>query len=125
LAVAGFKGSALEIRGGNNQITCTWLGTLDGLNPTPNGSGIKLISGSANNRLGLAGQPESGNLISGNAGAAIIVDGGTNNQFYYNWIGLTKNGTVGLKNHGGISFSLLGGVQGQLKLSQGNRISQF
>jgi hypothetical protein len=123
MAITGFGGYAIDIQGNNNQITCSWLGTADGLTAAPNGGGFRLgiVGGSSanNNYLGIPGQPQSGNLVSGNNAYGILVNKGTGNQSYYTWIGRQKNGSLGLKNgSGGIKIM----VGGQIYLGAGNLI---
>lgn len=118
VAITNFSsGYALNITGSNNQVMCSWLGTVDGTTASGNGGGIQ-IAGS-NNQLGLAGQSASGNLISGNSGPGIRVISGSNNLAFSNWIGLKKDSSAGLRNAGGII--ILAG--GQLKMLLGNQVS--
>lgn len=119
LAIGGFSGYGLEITGNDNQVKCSWLGTTDGLSADPNGSGIRLSNTASNNKLGEYGLPDSGNLISGNTGYGLRVEGGSQNLLYYNWIGLQKNGTSTLKNGSGALYLQPGS---SLKFVIGNRI---
>jgi hypothetical protein len=122
LRITGFGGYGISILGNNNEVLACWIGTADGLVAAPNGGGIRLgVQGGASassNSLGLNGQPESGNLISGNNGPGITSANGINNLAYYNWIGYNKEGQANLKNTKGISS-----IGSQLKLQKENRIS--
>lgn len=114
-AITGFTGSAIEVQGSNNTLACNWIGTPDGVTATANGSGVHILG--SNNQLGLAGQPESGNLISGNTGASIVIEAGSKgNQAYYNWIGWQNNGSTPLKN--GLGLKIMAG--GQLNVGPNN-----
>jgi hypothetical protein len=117
-AVIGFADWAIEAQGSNNTLACNWLGTADGLSPAANGGGIHL-SGS-NNLVGVAGQPESGNLVGGNTGKGLQVESGSaGNQAYFNWFGLKANGQGGLANQSA-NLNILPG--GAIQFGPGNRI---
>lgn len=120
LAITGFGGYALDISGNNNKVTCSWLGTADGVTASPNGNGVRIAASTSNNQLGQTGISQSGNLISGNSGLGVEVQGGTNNQAYYNWIGFQSNGSGLLKNSNG-AIKITNG--GQLKFYAGNKVS--
>jgi hypothetical protein len=123
LGITGFSSYAIDVQGDNNQLTCNWLGTADGLTAAANGGGVRLgtVGGLAanNNFLGLAGLAESGNLISGNSGHGVLVNKGTGNKAYYNYIGYQKDGVSLLKNGNAALFVVSGG---QLILGVGNRL---
>jgi subtilisin family serine protease len=119
LAIAGFSTYGLDITGSNNQVKCSWFGTLNGSSATPNGSGVHLATQSSNNSLGVNGQPESGNLLSGNNGYGLWVDGGTNNRLYYNSLGMERN-SVGKLGNGQGPLYLRPGAG--LHFSRGNRL---
>lgn len=126
LKITGFAGYALDIQGSGNQVTCDWLGTADGTTASANGGGIQLgtVNGTAanNNSIGLDGQPQSGNIISGNNGngglKGIQMNKGTGNQIYNNLIGFDINGVV-LRNEGGAINIAQGG---NIKFGPGNRV---
>ncbi|HEX2912716.1 MAG TPA: Calx-beta domain-containing protein [Chloroflexia bacterium] len=118
LSITGFTVYQVEMNGDNNELNCTRIGTGDGISGQDyTGPGVK-INGN-NNRLGLPGAPESGNLISGNEGSGIVVEAGKDNSAYYNWIGYQKNGKDVLANKGSAVKVQPGG---QLKYGPGNRI---
>lgn len=119
LAITGFSGYGLDITGSNNQVRCIWLGTADGLTAAPNGNGLHLGLNATNTKLGQPNLPETGNLISGNTNIGIVVDGGTNNALYYNWIGFQKDGVSVLRNAVN-ALQIKAGYN--LKFVSGNRI---
>ncbi len=119
LAITGFSSYGLDISGNYNKVKCSWLGTADGISAVPNGVGLHLGSAASHNNLGLAGTNTNGNLISGNIGAGIRVDGGSDNWLYYNWIGLQKDGATSLRNGGGVVIIAPGY---SLKFGSGNRL---
>jgi hypothetical protein len=123
LIFAGFDGYGLEVQGSNNTLTCNRVGTVDGTTATPNGSGgIHLTSTASNTTLGKAGDSKSGNLISGNSGLGLLIEGGSKgNIAYYSLIGYKVNGQPPLPNSNG-GLKILAG--GQLKFMAGNKIHQ-
>lgn len=120
LALVNYVDYALDITGNNNTLTCSWLGTADGLIKQPNGGGIRFKGSASNNNLGLAADKKSGNLIGGNNNYAVLdsATGGTNNRFYYNWIGLDKNGLFMLSNGKGLKAT----GKAHFRFGSGNRI---
>jgi predicted outer membrane repeat protein len=120
LAITGFGGQngfGVNITGNNNTVSCSWLGTADGVsNPKPNSGGIRIAGN--NNQIGTGGV-FTGNLISGNAGPGILVTSGTGNSAWGNWIGVQKDGITKLKNSGG-AIKIQPGAQ--LILKPGNVI---
>ncbi len=92
LKMTGFNNYALDLAGSNNRLECSWLGTADGINPAPNGNGLRILAGANNNTLGRAGIIASGNLLSANLGDGLRVEGGTNNMLYYTRIGYRQDG---------------------------------
>lgn len=117
--ITGFSGEGIRVTGSGNNIGCNWIGTTDGVTALPNGVGIHIMSGASGNSLGaVAAGQFSGNLISGNTGVGLLVEGKPNNMAYYNLIGYTADGTTALPNLGG-GLKVLGG---QLIMGLGNRI---
>ncbi len=107
LAITNFSDYALEISGSNNQLNCNWLGTADGQTKQANAGGVRFKNAAANNSFGQSGDLKTGNLISGNAGYALL-DNATStsaNQFYYNLMGYTLSGALPLRNGKGIKIS--------------------
>lgn len=123
LSITGFSSYAVNIQGSNNELSCNWLGTADGLTAAANGGGVQLgtVSGTSadNNKLGELDVAESGNLISGNTNVGIQVNNGANNEAHNNWIDLQKDGLTLLRNGGGGVYVEVGG---QLYLDQDNRV---
>lgn len=99
LAIGGFPGDGVVLGGSNNILSCSWVGTLDGVQALPNKNGVAFYSGS-NNQLGLADQSASGNLISGNSqyGLALTQQDSTGNRSYYSWVGYQHDGVTSLRN---------------------------
>lgn len=125
VSITGFSISGINVIGAHNVIACSWVGTSDGVTASGNGAGIDLKPGSFDNSIGIANQPNSGNLISGNTGSGILVEGGsTANEAYYNLVGWASNGTSVLKNGGTAVKVTSGGPSDKptLKLGPGNRI---
>ena len=119
--LTGFQDYAVNVTGDNNLISCSWIGTLDGNGATAS-SGVGVRLAGSNNRLGVVGQPASGNLISGNGGVGLLVEStAKNNRAYYTQIGFDANGTPGLLKNGGGSLKVMAG--GQLMLAKNNFIS--
>ena len=110
MAISGFDGFGVAMNGDDNILSCSWIGTADGLTSTAaNGSGGITISGS-NNHLGIAGDTKSGNLIVANGGPGIRPLSGSNNHSDYSWVGLDHTGAY--------AASLLN-AQGALKVVSG------
>jgi hypothetical protein len=122
LKITGFSSYAIDINGNGNTITCSWIGTTDGTTAAANGGGVRIAG--INNNLGTAGQSQSGNLISGNAGNAILVVSGnsvaTPNRGYYNWINLKSDGTPFANTNTNSALKLQPGSH--FKMLRGNRI---
>lgn len=93
----------------NCRLLGCYIGTnLNGTAAASNGqNGIQMEGGSDNNRLG--GSPCDRNIISGNRGTGINVDGGTNDTLYSNYVGLNAAGTAAIGN-GGAGINVFGGA---------------
>ncbi len=120
LALINYVDYALDITGNNNTLTCSWIGTADGLTKQANGGGLRFNGNTGNNNIGLAGDKKSGNLIGGNSAYAVLdsATSGTANHFYYNWIGFDKNGGFMLRNGKGLKTN----GKAHLSFGPGNRI---
>jgi|GEM_PF-2987387 len=125
LSIVNFDGDAIRVLGaGGNIIQGNYLGlTSDGSTPAPNhGNGITIAS--LNNLIGGAGRGDE-NLISGNQGYGISIEGGAGNRVQGNGIGVDLSGTQKRGNRAGGVFvrdsasNLIGGVESH----QGNVIS--
>lgn len=93
-----FEETHVLITGSHNLLTCNWIGSYDGLD-TISGTGNGLVIGVAGgqsadyNQLGLAGAPESANLIGGNGLLDLLVLNGRHNSSHYTIIGVQREGT--------------------------------
>lgn len=109
LHLEGFSDYGLDIQSNNNVITCNAI--------VNNGVGIRLgtTGGTSadNNKLGSVGNPASGNLVSSNRGAGIVVQKGVGNVSYYTRMGANANAGGGLRVWAG----------GHLNFGVGNKIT--
>ena len=99
LVVNGFARGAIQISGGEgNVVEGCYLGTdASGTRARGNYIGVA-IDDSASNRIG-GGEPGQGNVISGNAGYGVDVEGDFGeNRIWGNLIGTDASGTAGLGN---------------------------
>jgi hypothetical protein len=130
LKITGFTdGYALRVTGRYNRLTCNWLGTADGITAAANGGGLRISVGggavAANNILGQAGLPSTGNLIAGNSGVGILVEKGLDNTsgaditLYNTLVGYKLDGLGSLKNSGGAIRAL---AAGKLIFGAANRV---
>jgi hypothetical protein len=120
LSVTSFGGYGVEVSGSQNIVRCSWIGTRNGTTANANtGGGVLIKAGASGNMLGAAGVTSSGNVISGNGGAGVRVEGGLDNMAYYNYIGYAADGTTELRNADGGVRVVSGG---QLKFGLGNRV---
>jgi parallel beta-helix repeat protein len=100
LAVNRFSGNGLTLTGNGNTVASNYIGT----NPTGTidlgngGNGIQIINGANNSVGGL--QPVTRNVISGNQGEGIRIDGvlSTGNLIRGNYVGTTASGNGALGN---------------------------
>jgi hypothetical protein len=121
LIVRSFSGYAIDVAGNDNVITCNELGNASNPAQKANGGGIRLgaTNSANNNRLGLPGDPTSGNRIAGNAGYGILVLAGTGNSASYNVIGYTDSNVRQPNASGGVRVQ----TGGQLIFGVGNRVA--
>jgi predicted extracellular nuclease len=119
LALVNYPDYALEVTGNGNTLSCSWLGTADGTTKQANGGGIRFSGEARDNQIGLPGDKQSGNLIGGNNGPALLdnTSFGSNNRLYYNLIGLNKNG-LPLPNTQRLSLK----GKGHFRFGLGNRV---
>ncbi|AGA29910.1 Calx-beta domain-containing protein [Singulisphaera acidiphila] len=101
LSIVHFQGDAIHLTGaGNNLILGNYLGmTPDGSTVGANG-GHGIYVGSGSNQIGSA-QANQGNLISGNLGYGIALDGGSANVVEGNLVGVDGSGTLKRGNNAG------------------------
>jgi hypothetical protein len=119
LALNGFSGYAIEMKGAANRALCNFIGNLDGVS-APNGGGIHILAGSNNNTLGALNDALSANVIAGNTGVGLLVEGNSkNNLLYYNVLGYGLDGVTLRPNSGG-SLKIV--PTGQIKFRVGNRV---
>ena len=125
LSIVGFQGDAIRIAGaGGNTIAGNYIGIgLDGSAVSAN-RGQGLVVNSANNTIGglLANQ---GNVISGNGGYGIILEGASSNLVQGNLIGVDASGTLKRSNGaaGILVRNSLNNVIGGTSAPAGNVIS--
>jgi serine protease AprX len=99
VGAANFNGVAVMISGNNVTVECSYIGTLDGVNPAPNAMGVRLEAGVNNVTFGRTGNALYGNLISGNTGYGLDFGGNHQNiQLYNTYIGYKSNGSERLRN---------------------------
>ncbi len=109
-----------------SMISGNYIGTTaDGLSALGNsGSGVIISQDSNNNTIG-GSASGSGNIISGNAGDGITINGGTtdphDNTIEYNWIGIDVTGAAALANVGN-GIQILNGANSNV-IGPGNIIS--
>ena len=98
LSITGFKGNGIEVRaGGSNRVECSRIGIAPDVANTVRANtanGIQIID-SANNLIG-GSNPALANVVSGNAGEGIRVDGSlaTANIIQGNFIGTDNQGVL-------------------------------
>ena len=104
LVINSFQHDAIEINSNGNTIEGSFIGTnAAGTAALPNGTGglggVICVGASSNNTLG-GTTPDARNLISGNVGPGISIQGGTGNVVQGNLIGTDVTGTMALGNTG-------------------------
>ena len=116
LIITGFQGAGIVLTtNGGNLVESNTIG-LDPaeFTATPNGDGVVILNASNNMIGGLASS--AGNLISGNAGNGVKIEGTTldtiGNQISGNFIGTTRDGLEALGN--GMDGVLVSGGKGAL-----------
>ena len=112
--ISGNTGDGIKVNGTNNDIYADKIGVgKDGHTQVANTQyGVDLISASYNN-VGLATQDK--NIISGNTGDGVVINGGGDNTVANNWIGI-GTGPVAVGNDDGVtltgntSYNTIGGL---------------
>jgi hypothetical protein len=109
LAIIDFVVGGIAIHGAkatNDIVESDWIGTSDGVNPSPNGYGVLINNGATKNTVG-GTATGAGNVISGNKGEGVfILNGGTtDNQVLANLIGTTADGSHALPNQTGVGIT--------------------
>ncbi len=119
-----FRGVSIATSSTANTVSGNYIGTTaDGLSALGNQSGIELVSSAHHNTVG-GSASGAGNLISGNAGDGIIINGGItdphDNTIEDNWIGVDATGAAPLANGNGVE--IMNGAYGNT-IGPGNIIS--
>ena len=100
LAINRFAGNGIQVLGNANVIAGNYIGTdpSGGTDLGNSGNGIQIIDG-ANNTIG-GGSAADRNVVSGNGGEGIRVDGAlaTGNMIRGNYVGTSASGTADLGN---------------------------
>ena len=122
LAIVRSGSDGVTLIGGKILIAGDYIGVgLDGTTALPNlGNGLVISETSAGNAIGAPSTVASGsvlsvasNVISGNFGNGLVVDGGSGNAIMANYIGTTAGG-LGRLGNGGNGIVLTGGASGNL-----------
>jgi hypothetical protein len=122
LAINSFAEAGILITGNNNSLGGDYVGTDDtGTIAIPNGRGV-VIQGGSNNTLAPTSQGV-GNVISGNAGAGVVLAGSSATLMRRNMIGTDPRGNFAVPNVNGVV--VIGGQNNQIGGPQnsGNTIS--
>jgi parallel beta-helix repeat protein len=117
VAVGGASGNGVTIESSNVTIAGDYVGlTTSGAANGNGGSGIFIASTSSGNTIGSNPTAASGvvsNVISGNAGNGIMIDGSSGNTLVNNYVGTDPTGTVAIAN-GGNGILVTGGATNNL-----------
>jgi hypothetical protein len=99
LVINRFGGAGVQISPGmTNTVAGCYIGTdPTGTTAQANGIGIYLIDSAFYNTIG-GTTPEQGNLISGNTGAGVVIEGVSHNNVWGNAIGTDRTDTARLPN---------------------------
>lgn len=128
LSIGGFANSpGLLLKGGgrNRVVGSTFgvrnLGSLQTLQPIvlPNGQGIRIEASSVGNTIGGA-EAGQGNVISGNGGDGLEINGSSRNLVLGNRIGTDRGALVTLTPGGTPEFALIGNGQNGINLQPGS-----
>ena len=98
--ISGNIGDGVSISGGRNHVQGNYIGTdVSGTIALPNNNGMNICCGAYENTIGGSG-PGEGNVISGNGGRGVNIDGGgtNNNVVSGNYIGTDASGIAALPN---------------------------
>lgn len=117
LIISYFGGAGVSItQGMTNTVAGCYIGTnRSGTVAVPNGVGVYLVDNADYNTIG-GETPADGNIISGNTGSGVVIEGVSRNNIWGNIIGADRTGSARLPNgqHGvhlklGAQFTLVGG----------------
>jgi parallel beta-helix repeat protein len=102
VAVGGASGNGITLNSSDNTIAGDYVGLgTDGTALANGGSGIYVSSLSSGNTIGTNPTAASGvvsNVISGNAGNGIVLDGTSDNTLVNNYVGTDPTGTTAIAN---------------------------
>jgi parallel beta-helix repeat protein len=121
VAVGGASGNGITIASSNVTIAGDYVGLTTAGTALGNGAaGIYMTSTSSDNTIGSNPTADSGvvsNVISGNAGNGIVIDGSSDNTLVDNYVGTNPTGTTAMANGangilitGGATNNLIGGT---------------
>jgi hypothetical protein len=110
--ISGNSTVGINLSGGSATIQGNWIGTdVTGSRALGNGAGITLPPAGFDNNNRIGGtEPGAGNVISGNRGDGLFLNGVTGNMVQGNLIGTNAAGTAALGNSGN-GVALQGGSQ--------------
>jgi len=98
LDIISFKGNGLTIDSANNTVVSNSFGLLFGSHADPNGDGIGIEGlGASSNTIGGTTAADA-NIIAGNRGDGLFMDGGSNNVVIGNFIGTNSQSAAGFGN---------------------------
>jgi parallel beta-helix repeat protein len=113
LAVGGASGNGVTLEGSSITLADNYIGLgTSGAALANGGAGIYVAATSSDNTIGSNPDAASGvvsNVISGNAGSGIVLDGSSGNTLVDNYIGTDPTGTVAIAN-GGNGVLVTGGA---------------
>ena len=121
IAVGGASGNGVTLAGSNITVANDYIGLgSNGTVLANGGAGVFVASTSNNNTIGSNPTAASGvvsNVISGNAGNGIVLDGSSGNTLVDNYVGTDPTGTIAIANGlngiwvtGGSSNNTIGGT---------------
>jgi parallel beta-helix repeat protein len=115
LAVGGASGNGVTLEGSSITLADNYIGLgMSGTALGNGGAGVYLTPTSTDNTIGSNPDAASGvvsNVISGNEGSGIVLDGSSGNTLVDNYVGTDPTGTVAIAN-GGNGIWLTNGASG-------------
>ena len=113
IAVGGASGNGVTIASSNVTLAGDYVGlTTSGTANSNGGAGVYIASTSSGNFIGSNPAAASGvisNVISGNAGSGIVINGSSDNTLVDNYVGTDPTGTIAIAN-GGNGILVTGGA---------------
>ncbi|GAN79176.1 parallel beta-helix repeat (two copies) [Acidocella aminolytica 101 = DSM 11237] len=117
IAASGASGNGITIDSNNVTLAGDYIGlTTSGTANGNGGAGIYISSTSSGNSIGSNPTAASGvvsNVISGNTGNGIVIDGSSDNTLANNYVGTDPTGTAAIAN-GGSGIFITGGAANNL-----------